>query len=124
MTQPYVLQAAVNLARLARCDPRHRVVRLRRGAGRAVDGVAAPVASDRLAARAALYEEAVRDALRGLGASLRRRGVDALDVTSALRDIVRLVIQLSGLGDTSRAARIERQAVQWGIEGYNGHATA
>jgi hypothetical protein len=114
MNEPYVLQAAVNLARLTRCFDTRRMTDRRR------DLFGTGLRRRRQESRAAGYQRAVRDALRGLGASLRLRGVEPLDVTAALRDIVELVVRLAALGDPARYPNMTRRAVQWGIEGYNG----
>jgi hypothetical protein len=116
MSEPYVLQAAVNLARLIRCFDAVPAADRRR------DLLGSGLRRRRQESRAAGYQRAIRDALRGLGASLRYRGVEPLDVTSALRDIVELVVRLAALGNPARYPNMTRRAVQWGIEGYNGVA--
>jgi hypothetical protein len=116
MSEPYVLQAAVNLARLTRCFDAVRSTDRRR------DLLGSGLKRRRRESRAAGYQRAIRDALRGLGASLRSRGVEPLDVTSALRDIVELVVRLAALGNPAHYPNMTRRAVQWGIEGYNGVA--
>ena len=114
MSEPYVVQAAVNLIRLTRCFDTPRASDRRR------DLFGTGLRRRRQESRAAGYQRAIRDALQGLGALLKVRGVDPRDVPLALRDIVELVVRLAALGDPSRYPNMMRRAVQWGIEGYNG----
>jgi hypothetical protein len=115
MSEPYVVQAAVNLVRLTRCFDAPRSADRRR------DLFGTGLRRRRQESRAAGYQHAIRDALRGLGAALKSRGVDPLDVPLALRDIVDLIVRLAALGDPAQYPHMMRRAVQWGIEGYNGH---
>lgn len=114
MSEPYVVQAAVNLVRLTRCFDAPRNSDRRR------DLLGTGLRRRRQESRAAGYQRAIRDALRGLGALLKSRGVEPRDVPLALRDIVELVVRLAALGDPARYPNMTRRAVQWGIEGYNG----
>lgn len=118
--RPYVLQAAVSLARLNGWYLGSQAIQRSDVGGIGSPRIGPRLAPERAAASRTRHERRIREALTGLGASLKSRGVDPLDVTSALRDVVQLVVRLAATPPGGRALAIERRAIQWGIEGYNG----
>jgi hypothetical protein len=115
VTHSYVLQAAVSFARLNQWYVAAPAIRREDGGriGRRCTGMQPLREITR-------HERRIREALTGLGASLKSRGVEPLDVTSALRDVVQLIVRLAATPPGGRARAIERRAIQWGIQGYNG----
>jgi hypothetical protein len=121
--QPALLVAAVSLARIEQCSRADEAAaRPFRPGNRRHPRLDARTGHECLLASAEQNRHVARQAMGALGALLRTRGLDPIDVTAALRDAVRLVLQLSASIHSVAAEALERDAVQWGIDGYNAAA--